>query len=133
VPRTPLQYSKRPSIVGPSTLRFVLRRKSGLSTFLLSRQPNDDRRIATPNVDLIDSIFASQHAGLRYLASANVSYNWPEHWGQTTLSGAYSHSNRNDVLFLGAPAPMKEAMDTNSDVYRVARAAHVPGRGLRVG
>ena len=58
-------------------------------------------------------------AGLRYLATASVSYSWPEQWGQTTLNGSYAHSNRNEVLFLAAPSLIKETLNTNSDVFRV--------------
>jgi hypothetical protein len=57
-------------------------------------------------------------AGRRYLASATVSRNWPDQWGQTTINASYAHSNRNQVLFLGAPALITEVMNTNSDLYR---------------
>jgi hypothetical protein len=58
-------------------------------------------------------------AGRRYLASAVVSYSWPEQWGQTTLTGAYAHSNRNEVKFLNVAALVTEVFNTNSDLYRV--------------
>jgi hypothetical protein len=58
-------------------------------------------------------------AGRRYLASAVVSYSWPEQLGQTTLTGAYSHSNRNEVKFLNVAALVAETFNTNSDPYRV--------------
>jgi hypothetical protein len=58
-------------------------------------------------------------AGRRYLASATVARNWPGQWGQTTVNGSYAHSNRNEVLFLGAPSIIVETMNTNSDLYRV--------------
>jgi hypothetical protein len=65
-------------------------------------------------------------AGMRYLATANVSYTWPERWGQTTLTGSYAHSNRNDVLFLGAASLIAEIMNTNSDVFRVGAQHLIP-------
>jgi hypothetical protein len=65
-------------------------------------------------------------AGLRYLATASVSYSWPEQWGQTTVTGSYAHQDRNDVLFLGAADLIKEAMDTNSELYRVGVQHLVP-------
>jgi hypothetical protein len=58
-------------------------------------------------------------AGRRYLATATVSRTWPENWGQTTVTGSYSHSNRNQVRFLGTPAPIVEALNNNSDLFRV--------------
>jgi hypothetical protein len=58
-------------------------------------------------------------AGRRYLASAVVARNWPGQWGQTTINASYAHSNRNEVLFLGAPAIITETVNTNSDLYRV--------------
>jgi hypothetical protein len=35
------------------------------------------------------------------------------------LTGAYAHSNRNDVKFLNVAALVTEAVNTNSDLYRV--------------
>jgi hypothetical protein len=58
-------------------------------------------------------------AGRRYLGAANVAYTWPERWGQTTLTTAYAHSNRNEVKFLNAAALAAETVNTNSDLYRV--------------
>ena len=58
-------------------------------------------------------------AGRRYLASATVARNWPGRWGQTTVNGSYAHSNRNEVLFLGASILVTEPLNTNSDLYRV--------------
>jgi hypothetical protein len=58
-------------------------------------------------------------AGRRYLASAVVARNWPGQWGQTTINASYAHSNRNEVLFLGASSLITEVVNTNSDLYRV--------------
>jgi hypothetical protein len=58
-------------------------------------------------------------AGRRYLASATLAYTWPARWGQTTWTGAYAHSNRNEVRFLNASALLTETFNTNSDLYRV--------------
>ena len=57
-------------------------------------------------------------AGRRYLASGTMSRTWPDRWGQTTINASYAHSNRNQVLFLGAPALVTEVMNTNSDLWR---------------
>jgi hypothetical protein len=57
--------------------------------------------------------------GLRYVASATVARNWPERWGQTTVNASYAHSNRNEVLFLGASTLITETFNTGSDLYRV--------------
>ncbi|WP_029587596.1 hypothetical protein [Bradyrhizobium sp. URHD0069] len=64
--------------------------------------------------------------GRRYLAAATMSYGWPETWGVTTLNAAIAHSDRNDVLFLGAPALVTEPFNTNSNVYRVDLQHLVP-------
>jgi hypothetical protein len=73
-------------------------------------------------------------AGRRYVGAATVSHTWPERWGQTTLNGSYAHSNRNKVLFLGAPPLIKEIMNTNSDVYRVGlQHLFLVGDNLAVG
>jgi hypothetical protein len=64
--------------------------------------------------------------GMRYLGTGSVAYTWPEKYGQTTVTGSYAHSERNDVLFLGAPDLIKEVMNTNSDVYRVGVQHLVP-------
>jgi hypothetical protein len=58
-------------------------------------------------------------AGRRYLGTATVAYNWPDRWGQTTVTGAYAHSNRNEVKFLNVATLVTEAFNTNSDLYRV--------------
>jgi hypothetical protein len=59
-------------------------------------------------------------AGRRYFITALVGHSWPEQWGQTTVTGAYAHSNRNKVLFAAAaPALFYEIFNTNSDAYRV--------------
>ena len=64
------------------------------------------------------------HAGRRYLVSGNGSYRWPfEHAGVTTLNAAFSHSNRNDVLFVYTGAPtllIPEPNNTNSNLYQVS-------------
>jgi hypothetical protein len=57
-------------------------------------------------------------AGRRYLATGTWAFTWPN-VATTTLTAAASHSNRNDVLFLGAPDLIKEVMNTNSNLYRV--------------
>jgi hypothetical protein len=63
--------------------------------------------------------------GDRYLVAGNWSYAFPEA-GTTTLTASASHTNRNEVLFLGASALIKEAMDTNSNLYRVGVQHLIP-------
>jgi hypothetical protein len=63
--------------------------------------------------------------GARYLVAGTWSYSWPEA-GVTTLTASAAHTNRNDVLFLGAPALVKEAMNTNSNLYRVGLQHLIP-------
>jgi hypothetical protein len=58
-------------------------------------------------------------AGRRYMANGAWSYNWGGNFGQSALTAAFAHSNRNEVLFVGAPALIKETMNTNSNLYRV--------------
>jgi hypothetical protein len=58
-------------------------------------------------------------AGRRYMVTATVAHTWPDTWGQTTVNGAYAHSNRNEVLFLNTPSLIHEIANTNSDLYRV--------------
>jgi hypothetical protein len=59
-------------------------------------------------------------AGRRYFTTTSVARSWPDPWGQTTLTGAYAHSNHNKVLFAAsAPALAYEIFNTNSDVHRV--------------
>ena len=71
--------------------------------------------------------------GRRYLATATVSYSWPETWGVTTLNTAMAHSNRNEVLFLGAAALVTEPFNTNSNIYRVDLQHLVPFGQVWVG
>ena len=60
--------------------------------------------------------------GLRYVASATVARNWPERWGQTTVNASYAHSNRNEVLFLGAPAIIQPRLDTTGTAEPATKA-----------
>jgi hypothetical protein len=64
-------------------------------------------------------------AGRRYVVSGTLSYTWPEA-GVTTLAASAAHSNRNDVLFAGASALVTEAMNTNSNLYRVGIQHLIP-------
>jgi hypothetical protein len=57
-------------------------------------------------------------AGRRYLATGTFAYTWNQR-AVTTLDVSASHSDRNQVLFLGAPSLTTEPLDTNSNLYRV--------------
>ena len=62
---------------------------------------------------------ALYRAGRRYLGTASVAHTWPDRWGQTTVNGSISHSNRNDVLFAGASGLVTEIFNTSSDLQRI--------------
>lgn len=65
-------------------------------------------------------------AGRRYVATASVTRIWPDQWGQTTVTGAFAHSNRNDVLLFGVSPLAKELFNTNADVYRIGAQHLIP-------
>jgi hypothetical protein len=56
--------------------------------------------------------------GDRYVVSGTLSYTWTN-GSMTTLNASAAHSNRNEVMFLGASSLIKEPFNTNSDLYRV--------------
>ncbi|MGH9809792.1 MAG: hypothetical protein ACRD9W_21505, partial [Terriglobia bacterium] len=70
--------------------------------------------------------------GLHYLATDTLSYNWPD-IGLTTLTLSASHANRNKVIYAGTPGIVTEAMNTNSDLYRVGLQHLVPVGQFAVG
>jgi hypothetical protein len=70
--------------------------------------------------------------GTRYLVSGSFAYKWPT-LGVTTLNASAAHSNRNDVLFLGATSLVREAMNTNSNLYRVGVQHLFPLGQLTIG
>jgi hypothetical protein len=57
-------------------------------------------------------------AGRRYTVSGIFSYTWPD-IGVSTVTAAFTHGNRNKVLYAGASALVTEAFNTNADVTRV--------------
>jgi hypothetical protein len=70
--------------------------------------------------------------GRRYVLSGNWGYNWQQ-FGVTTVTAAASRSDRNEVVFKGLPPPVTEAMNTNSDVYRVGVQHLFPVQQLAIG
>jgi hypothetical protein len=78
----------------------------------LSASVSDETATRENSLDLF-------RTGRRYFATGTVSYTWPERWGQSTLTGSFAHTNRNDVKFLALPALLKELMSSNSDLSRV--------------
>lgn len=72
-------------------------------------------------------------AGRRYMANGAWSYNWGGNWGQTAVTAAFAHSNRNEVLFTGTSALIKETMNTNSNIYRVGAQHLFPIGQLAIG
>jgi hypothetical protein len=70
--------------------------------------------------------------GLRYLISDALSYNWQD-IGLTTLSLSAVHANRNEVAFVGTPGLITEAMNTNSNLYRIGLQHLVPIDQFAVG
>jgi len=71
-------------------------------------------------------------AGTRYLVSGSFAYKGPTQ-GVTTLNVSAARSNRNDVLFLGASALVQEALNTNSNLYRVGIQHLFPLGPLTIG
>lgn len=72
--------------------------------------------------------------GRRYVGTGTASYSWPEKFGQTTLTGSYAHTNRNDVKFAFLPALIREFMNSNSDLYRVdIQHLFAPAANLAIG
>ena len=71
--------------------------------------------------------------GVRYLGTGSLSYRWPQQWGETTFSGSVSHSERNEVLWLGSPTLVKEWMNANSNLYRVGAQHLVALEKLTIG
>ena len=63
--------------------------------------------------------------GRRYLVSSTLAYAW-ETMGTTTITASTSHSEKNDVLFAGTAALVEEALNTNSNLYRVGFQHLVP-------
>jgi hypothetical protein len=57
-------------------------------------------------------------SGNAYLVSALASYDWSQYW-TSTLSGAWAHTDRNNVLFGNLPPLVAELFDSNTDVYQV--------------
>ena len=58
-------------------------------------------------------------AGRRYFGTGTLAYQWPAQIGQTTLTASLAHSLRNEVRYLGASTLVTEAVNTNSNLYRV--------------
>jgi hypothetical protein len=71
-------------------------------------------------------------AGNRFLGSATVSYTW-DNSSVTTLNATGSHSERNKVLFVGAPTLITEAMNTNSNLFRLGLQHLIPIDKFAVG
>lgn len=63
--------------------------------------------------------------GRRYLATDTLSYSWPD-MSLTTLTLSASHSNRNEVVFVGVPGLITELLNTNSNLYRVGLQHLIP-------
>lgn len=72
-------------------------------------------------------------AGLRYVLSWNVVYNWSDVIGQTALNASWAHSDRNQVQFDGASALMKEWFNTNSNLYKIGIQHLVPVGRMAIG
>ncbi|MDC7786800.1 hypothetical protein PQJ75_19910 [Rhodoplanes sp. TEM] len=72
-------------------------------------------------------------AGRRYLVAATLGHVWQGGFGATTVTAAFAHALRNEVLFLGASALVTEPASTNSDVYRIGLQHLVPVGPLWLG
>jgi hypothetical protein len=71
-------------------------------------------------------------AGNRFLATAMLAYTWSNS-SVTTLNVSGSHSERNKVLFLGASSLITEAMNTNSNLFRIGIQHLIPIDKFAVG
>lgn len=71
--------------------------------------------------------------GRRYLLALQSSYAWPATLGTTTLSASAAHSNRNSVLIPGLNDLLAEALNSNSNLYRVGLQHLVPFGDLQIG
>ena len=72
--------------------------------------------------------------GRRYVGVGTIGYRWPANWGQTSIDASIAHSLRNDVLFLNTSALLTEAMNTNSNLFRVgAQHLFVIGDRMAIG
>ena len=71
--------------------------------------------------------------GNRYLLALQASYLWPAALGTTTLSASAAHSNRNKALLPDVNALVEEALNSNSNVYRVGLQHLVPFGDLQIG
>ncbi len=71
--------------------------------------------------------------GLRYLLALQSGFTWPEKFGTTSLSASVAHSNRNKVLLPGVDGLVIEALNSNSNVYRVGLQHMFPIGDLQVG
>ena len=72
-------------------------------------------------------------AGDRYLLALQSVYTWPQTLGATTFSASVAHSNRNSVFIPGAGALVVEALNSNSNVYRLGLQHLVPFGDLQIG
>jgi hypothetical protein len=71
--------------------------------------------------------------GIRYLASFESSYLWPERFGKTRLDASFAHSTRNKVLLRGESDLVAETFNSNSNLYRVGIEHLFPVGKLAVG
>lgn len=71
--------------------------------------------------------------GRRFSVTGGAAFDWPLDLGTTTLSGAWAHGERNQVLFLGGSALVAEPFNTNSDVWRVGLEHLVPAGPIWLG
>jgi len=58
-------------------------------------------------------------AGDRVIVTGKGGYAWTDNWS-SRVAGSFSHFNHNNVPLQGVPDLVREALNSNSDVYRVA-------------
>ena len=71
--------------------------------------------------------------GNRLLLALQSSYVWSENFGTTTLNASLAHSNRNKILLPGFSFLAIEALNSNSNVYRVGLQHMVPVGNFQIG
>lgn len=78
--------------------------------------------------------------GDRYTLSTQITYNWAENWGATTLSGSAVYGNRNQIVFVDANGHILnlgnlggEPFNSNSTIYQVQLQHMFPVGQFQVG
>lgn len=105
---------------------------TGSATFQIGQFSASLTAALSKETTTTENAAALYRAGDRYVVSTSFSYDWKEA-GQTTLTVAGAHANRNEVKLANVPVLVKEIMDTNADVLKVGVQHLVPVGRLTIG